>query len=785
MKKTSNLWIASSGRVLVQFICVWMGIFTVSFTAEAQTWDLNSLYQTVQPMRNSLDGRLPLTCWNLPEIYQDSRAVTEQGNGVLATKLTNLWDRGVVPVVWMNNAFTDAGLVALAQTIRDNNEPIHVRNTTNTVNGHDMFFPNDSQWFTWSNGESYPIVPLAGSGYAYYQYRSRLDVLKNGGITSIAGLWADYEGQPHPWNGTYDANADANYPARAYYAAMHVDPTVLNSKLDTFLPYTADLKYALMDQSARQALTDVYGSAAMFGNYGNYASSTATPYQDLNGTPYPTNALKAGTVAQPALYANTVRLPAYFAPDEQITQGKVDDIHWFLLMRSFSTSAANDAPGQLTVPYVSSFVNDINLTSNPELAPFVNWGMSDATYKEFLKHIWLRGADGMSTFNPYSTSGGYMTADNSLRQIANVSAVLDEMLNYRDFLDAGSPMTFAFDSAVNYNARTIWSGLSRDTDAIVQVTSIDGSTGPASFSAFGQNFNLPAKANTGVTYYITSAGDYHRVDPRPYTAQFQFENNYTDSSSSQLAATTGKYPSSVTDPTFSTNVPGLHIRSGVYGYLADDNNTHSVQVSRGANQYEGNWVSIPNTSNVFNQSSFTSELFFNLQTGNEDFASIMGKMTNASVVDWSVAWRNTHRLEVGLNLTGDNNTNKVWLRSAVDSRLALNNGWHHLALVYDGATDKITLFLDYQPLIWEQVGKNSGTGIPTLAGILPSDIYYRANDAIRLGYINRSINALFDEFRFSPEVLDPYQFLHVNPEPNTLALLAVSGAVMIRRRKPQ
>jgi hypothetical protein len=44
-------------------------------------------------------------------------------------------------------------------------------------------------------------------------------------------------------------------------------------------------------------------------------------------------------------------------------------------------------------------------------------------------------------------------------------------------------------------------------------------------------------------------------------------------------------------------------------------------------------------------------------------------------------------------------------------------------------------------------------------GVLNRDFVRHTGDQIVLGYYDRGINASFDEFRFTPEVLDPLQML--------------------------
>lgn len=108
-----------------------------------------------------------------------------------------------------------------------------------------------------------------------------------------------------------------------------------------------------------------------------------------------------------------------------------------------------------------------------------------------------------------------------------------------------------------------------------------------------------------------------------------------------------------------------------------------------------------------------------------------------------------------------------------------DNEWHHLAMTWDhnaGANGTVTLFIDQ-----DQVGQAAGFG----------DLNETINHVLAIGardsggnrvYTNDPVEGLFDEARFSDEVLSPDEFL-VAPEPTSMGLLAVGGLVALRRRR--
>lgn len=482
-----------------------VAFFACILDARAQTtWTIDSLAQVVQPMCHRLDGRFPVIAWTVPEIAFKDQAAADYLSGELNQRIATLWERGVVPAIMLDDApwGTAQGQIAVARAAQDNGAPVHA--VAMLPGGPREFWP-ESSWFT-VDGKTWPLLPEADPEPAYYHVYDKLLALRDAGIT-VNALWQDYEDLPNPWNGVYPAqNWYVNNVDSLAYRGRGIDWDIPGD-WTKFKKYAYDLRFPLLRQSSMRALVELFGAETTYGNYGDFRSSLASPAYDLNGISYPPSSVGADSVAMPAVYANNRRLPAFLASAGELTPERVDDIHWFLMMRVFSATAANDPPGALTIPFVSPEVNDLN-------DPLVNGTrMSEPIYRELLRHLWLRGADGMVAFTTDPTRYPMYTAESELAKIESVRAVLDEMLGYRDFLVHGVPMNFAFDSAVNYSPRTVWSGLARTYDAIVHLTSLNGSTDPVTIQAFGETFTLTPVPSAGVTYYIHKGHRIRRVGP--------------------------------------------------------------------------------------------------------------------------------------------------------------------------------------------------------------------------------------------------------------------------------
>ena len=92
--------------------------------------------------------------------------------------------------------------------------------------------------------------------------------------------------------------------------------------------------------------------------------------------------------------------------------------------------------------------------------------MSRAAYREVLRHIWLRGIDGMQVFNP--ARNGYERY--AVQEVEDAQRVYDEMLAYGEYLEKGKVMNFNVPG--NRDALIMWSGLQLEKRALVRITNL-------------------------------------------------------------------------------------------------------------------------------------------------------------------------------------------------------------------------------------------------------------------------------------------------------------------------
>lgn len=129
--------------------------------------------------------------------------------------------------------------------------------------------------------------------------------------------------------------------------------------------------------------------------------------------------------------------------------------------------------------------------------------MSRERYREALRHLWLRGIDGMQVFN--STTPGH--TEFAIAEVEDAQGVYSEMLAFSRFLDNGVPMNLATFSASD---TLLWSGLRLGNEAIIRAVSLSrfsesltlhpwpGTTVTLSVGGDGQTWHLHRDSRTGL-----------------------------------------------------------------------------------------------------------------------------------------------------------------------------------------------------------------------------------------------------------------------------------------------
>lgn len=455
------------------------------------TWDMESFARVIQPMKHPLPPRLPLFLWNWP-LPRGQALVRMREDGSLRQAIEVMAARGMVPTVEMGWDWTPEGAMALALTLKEAGQPVYIQWPW-LPGGEEGLYPPETMLAEGPDASQgnkvrkWPCLPLYSVQESRRLLIEAMNRYKAAGI-EVAGVWFDYEGLPHPWNGCYQAQL-ASAECRKHYP-----PGVIDSWTN-FISYAYDLRSRVIVEALVEPVREVFPHA-LVANYGEVASSEAVPFEEIR-PPWKCEQ----DALMPSAYANTRDLARRFSDAESVTQEQADRFYFRNLLVTVSTANANKRPGQLSIPYISRFVPD---DPNPKY----RLGMSSPVYRELVRHLLLRGSEGLYLFN-----GGYpgsaVPAQVSLESVEDARAAYDEMLAWREFLDLGQPMCFDCPAA---EGAVIWSGLRLPDRVLVRAFSFASEVGRVIIEAFpGVHVQLEAPP-TGATYLVDKQGTVHKVE---------------------------------------------------------------------------------------------------------------------------------------------------------------------------------------------------------------------------------------------------------------------------------
>ena len=145
------------------------------------------------------------------------------------------------------------------------------------------------------------------------------------------------------------------------------------------------------------------------------------------------------------------------------------DFRWFRnMLLEVSSVASNTPAGVPIVPFVHW-----NTTNPPKELPAGFKPMSEAAYKELLWHALLRGVDTFAMWSPDAETGS---------EVKPVHEVYAAALEYADFLEKGTPVTFA----VPEQPGTVVSAIKLGKKVLVRRTDFGDSTEPVELMVDGK-----------------------------------------------------------------------------------------------------------------------------------------------------------------------------------------------------------------------------------------------------------------------------------------------------------
>ena len=336
---------------------------------------------------------------------------------------------------------------------------------------------------------------IAGWQVAADQVRATLRKYKEAGVT-VDAVWMDWEGEPLGSSRGYEN-------ARHCERCRRLLPRWVLASKENYGTYCWRLYLQLTGTYLGAAVLEVFPKCSTT-NWMAVHSTPQRPVLHWNDRALPPSLPFMFTGTNPVAYGNTVFFASCWDDEWPMDRDHVDQFYFNLLIRQVSADAANYleyAPQVDCFPWVIRWCPDVE---DPEI-PI----MSRERYREVLRHIWLRGADGMQVFNAGRKGYEDLVHD----EVADAVIVYDELLAYREFLDAGEIM--CTDVPGKQDDGVVWSGLRLPDRALVRAFR----QGPGSGTVAVEPW--PGKAVTlevtpaGETYVLHLEADGVRKEKRP------------------------------------------------------------------------------------------------------------------------------------------------------------------------------------------------------------------------------------------------------------------------------
>jgi hypothetical protein len=449
---------------------------------------LPQLRDRIPPLGHERGDRWPLVLWSDPPAADLSPEAVRM-----------LLARGIVPHIRLDKAFIplarilqDVGAPVIAVEGKGGNWPYSLAGDAADWAHR---YPKDREVKEeWRTAPS-PMI-LKGWRVAADRIRDTLAAFRAAGIV-LDAAWLDWEVEPH--TASFEA-AVASPSSRALLppgAAAH--PSV-------FARFRLHLWMGLMSAYAAGPIREAYPKASVT-NWMAVLSSFDRPVPTWTGHALPPTGPSLMTASNPTAYGVDLAFAAGWDESWPLDRDRVDRFYLNVLLRQVSADTENrrrTAPYLDSFPWVARWVRILDQEGKGDLKVPM---MSRETYREALRHLWLRGIDGMQVFNSATTSD----PETAIGEVEDAQAVFDEMLGFREFLEGGEVMNT--DHPGPEGDRPLWSGLRLGHRALVRVHPPAGSEGRSwGIEAWPGEVFFPTFPEGGAAYILHRGGEIFRVD---------------------------------------------------------------------------------------------------------------------------------------------------------------------------------------------------------------------------------------------------------------------------------
>jgi len=479
-----------------------LAIFALPMVAQT-TWDIETLFEHVKPMKNKLDGRYQVLVIEPFKLSADDRSYNdfkpldkEVYEGLAARGLTQ-WIPPRTQYIPIALALQEAGCQVIFMEGMAFNGP-----AGENVEGGLHQLPEDFVRDPHQPGQqpSYPC-PMLFEGWhnKSMELRSVLKEYKEAGV-EVTAAWLDWEIEPYPGRSQWNE-------AKACARCQKLFPKGVLNDFEAYYNYIIRLRNNLFSTYFAAPFLEYYPKCSMT-NWEAVLSSFEDPTPRWSATrTYPPTDLGLFNAANPVAYGNTIWYNYHFKREYgwELNETRMDQLYTSVMLGEPSIHQKNADryyPEMESIPWVDRYCAD---NEDPKI-PI----LTRDRYREILRHLWLRGVDGMQIFNPSWFPDDPEKMKIITEEVVDVIEIYDEMLEYRKFLDDGKVMNYAFPTVKGGEA--FWSGLLLGDEAIVRTFAQGDKEEFVVFMPFDEAdpIKLSCKPNKGTTYLLT-------LDPNGYT----------------------------------------------------------------------------------------------------------------------------------------------------------------------------------------------------------------------------------------------------------------------------
>ncbi len=204
-------------------------------------------------------------------------------------------------------------------------------------------------------------------------------------------------------------------------------------------------------------------------------------------------------------------------------------------------------------------------------------------------------------------------------------------------------------------------------------------------------------------------------------------------------------------PVHNADVPGALIYDGLLGALLNASNDTSLKFDNTgtADSGDGGRVDVPDAGgagSILKPRNFTAEVFYKAE-GHVNWPSLVGKnRADSNGCTWLLDTNNNDRFRVRVDSQPLGSGGGSGFNQSFGTSIPLNDGkWHHIAMTYNDATQRVDLYVDYVL---------AGGGTTTFP-----IVYDDRPLVMGQGAGGRALDGWLDEVRVSDTVLASSQFL--------------------------